>query len=624
MHHPFPQGPFRFLLAFLAFVSVLAVEYGRPALLTRFDEGFKDLLLQIMVDPTPETRVTVVDIDDDSIEQFGSWPWPRERIADLAEVLLTDYQARAVGLDIIFPEPRDPEGDLRLAILAEHAPLALAQVFDFTPRYPNLNLGALSPPFAQNIPDGVRAFGYVGNYPALSEKARCVGNIGYQPDADGVLRHIPLLVSYNRQTYPQFAAALLECAATPPVRLILPTGNSNDAAIPWRIPFSNALEAYTVLSAADVLRHEAPLELTRDRFVVVGSSSLGQGDRVGIPLAPLVSGVMVHAQNLSALLDLAEGKTRTPWDGRWLLIVWALVTLAFGVFWIARLPAWHSLLLLLLLSLAWLALASWGFLQQAKWSILAPMIGYFLLLVTAVPYEWRSVQRRSRQTLEALSHYVAKPVLDELQRQQETYSLTPALKAVTVLIADMEGYTRLTSALTLEDAARLTKDFLGCLTRPALDNGGTLDKYSGDGIVVFWGAPLECPDQADRAVDAALEILEEVQRLNDTQTQQGLPAVRVRIGIESGMALVGDLGTPFRSTYTAVGDCINFASRLESAARNLPFSLLIGATTNAWLQRHITRPAVEIRLRDTSTVIQTFTVQYPADRNDSRGTQKPR
>lgn len=611
MAHPFLQRSFlfRILLAILAFACVLIVEYGRPALLTRFDEGLKDLLLQTMADPSPETRITVVDIDDDSIEALGSWPWPRTRIADLVEVLLTDYQARAVGLDIVFPEPRDPEGDLRLIALSEYAPLALAQVFDFTPRYPNLNLGALSPPFSEDLPPGIRAFGYVGNYAALSEKAHCVGNIGYQPDPDGVLRHLPLLVSYDRQTYPQFAIALLECAAEPPVHLPLPTGNSDARATPWRIPFRHALEAYTVLPAAAVLRHEVPLDLTRGRFVVIGSSSLGQGDRVGVPLTPLISGVMVHAQSLSALLDLAEGNTHAPWSGRSLLILWTLVTLAFGVFWIARFPAWRSLLLLLLLSLAWLALAGWGVLHQAEWSILAPMSGYFLLLVTAIPYEWRCAQRRGRRTLEALSHYVARPVLDELQRRREIYSLTPALKAVTVLIADMEGYTRLTSALSLEDAARLTKDFLGCLTRPALAHGGTLDKYSGDGMVVFWGAPLDCPDQADRAVDAALEILKEVEKLSDLQVCRGLPAVRVRIGIESGMALVGDLGTPFRSTYTAVGDCINFASRLESAARDLPFSLVIGATANTWLKRHTTHPAGELRLRDTSTVIQIYTVQ---------------
>ncbi|MDR2637492.1 MAG: adenylate/guanylate cyclase domain-containing protein [Zoogloeaceae bacterium] len=601
----FPLRPVKILLVFLACAVVFWAEYGRPVLLERFDEGLKDFLVQRMADPAPENRVVVVDIDDESIRQFGTWPWPRSQIADLLEMLLIDYQARAVGVDIVFPEVRDSLGDLRLAALAEHAPLVLAQVFDFTPRYPNLNQGMLGRAgnglLTGDASAGVPAFGYVGNHAALS-RARCVGNIGYQPDADGVLRRTPLQVAYENQAYSQFAVALLDCAANPPVSLpAMPAGK------PWRIPFRHALESYIVLPAAAVFRHEIPPELVRGRFVVIGSSSLGLGDRVGIPLAPLVSGVMVHAQSLSALLDLAEGKARPPWSGRLPLALWTLLTTAFAVFCVARLSAWNSILLLLGMALVSLTLTSWGFLHQAEWSILAPLTGYFLLLITAIPHEWWQTQRRNLQNLEILSHYVAKPVLEELQRRGETYSLKPTLKEVTVLIADMEGYTRLTSALSLEDAAQMTKSFLDCLTRPTLENGGTLDKYSGDGMVAFWGAPLDCPDQADRAVETALAILREVRALNREQSRRKLPAVRVRIGIESGKALVGDLGTPFRSTYTAVGDCINFASRLESAAKSLPFSLVIGEAANARLQRHATRSAGEIQLRDTSTVLPIYT-----------------
>ncbi|MDR2679155.1 MAG: adenylate/guanylate cyclase domain-containing protein [Zoogloeaceae bacterium] len=595
----------RLLMALLACVCVLGMEFYRPALLSRFDEGLKDFLLRSQVDATPEDRVVVVDIDDDSIEQLGVWPWPRSRIADLVELLLTDYQARAVGLDIVFPELRDPEGDLRLAVLAEHAPLSIAQVFDFTPRYPNLNLGVLPPPpDSTRASEGMRAFGYIANHAAM-QRARCIGNIGYLPDQDGVLRRTPLLVTYQEQSYPQFAAALLNCAAPPPLKLPL----FGEKKRPWRIPFRHALEAYTVLPASAVLQHDFPPELVKGRFVIIGSSSLGLGDRVSIPLAPMVSGAMVHAQSVSALLDLSEGKIRLPWSGRPLLVTWALLTILAGVFLLARLSAGHSVLLLLSFAAAWLLLGSWGFLHQAEWSILAPLTGYLLLLVTVIPYEWRRAQQHNRKTLETLSHYVAQPVLEELERQGVVYSLIPTLREVTVLIADMEGYTRLTSALSLEAAAKLTKDFLACLTRPALDHGGTLDKYSGDGMVAFWGAPLDCPDHADRAVDSALQILEEIRLLNLEQARHNLPDIRVRIGIESGTALVGDLGTPFRSTYTAVGDCINFASRLESAARDLPFSLVIGAEANARLHRHHTRPAGEIQLRGTQTVIQIFTVE---------------
>ena len=147
------------------------------------------------------------------------------------------------------------------------------------------------------------------------------------------------------------------------------------------------------------------------------------------------------------------------------------------------------------------------------------------------------------------------------------------------------------------------------MTRPVLAGRGTLDKYTGDGLVAFWGAPLPCPDQADRAVSAALEILAEVATLNVRRQQEGFVPVRVRVGIESGRALVGDLGTSFRSTYTAVGDCINFASRLEAAARDLPTDLVIGAQANSLLRRHPTHSLGELTLRGTQSAIKIFTVQ---------------
>ncbi|MBK7464788.1 MAG: adenylate/guanylate cyclase domain-containing protein [Betaproteobacteria bacterium] len=210
--------------------------------------------------------------------------------------------------------------------------------------------------------------------------------------------------------------------------------------------------------------------------------------------------------------------------------------------------------------------------------------------------------------LATFSHYVAQPVLDEILRLGLTHSLTPTLREVTILIADMEDYTHTTSSLALDEAAALTKGFLGCLTRPVLAWYGTLDKYSGDGLVAFWGAPLDCPDQADRAVNAALDILLEVDAFNTQRQSRGFPPVRVRIGIESGNALVGDLGTSFRSTYTAVGDCINFASRLEAAARDLPTQLVIGAAAQRKLIKHKTTSLGRITLRGTETTIEVFTI----------------
>lgn len=592
----------RIVIALIALGLACGAEWFRPGLVLRIDEGLRDSFIRLMAEQQPEERLVVIDIDEAALSAVGPWPWPRHRVADLVEILLGPYGARAVGLDIVFPEPGDAEGDARLASLAAHAPLALAQVLDYTPRQPALMQGVLvggadQQPNSQTVD----AHGFIANHAGLSG-ARCVGNIGYLPDADGVLRHTAVLTRFAGKDYSHFARTLFVCADQKA------SARFGSEKARWRVPYRQALSAYKVISAADILSERVPRSMLEHRYVLVGSSSLGLGDRVSTPLAPLSIGVMVHAASLSGLLDLAEGRTQGAWSGRFWLLIWSVLSIALAVFLIAKLSAWGSLLLLLGLVFAWLGLAFTGVSRQAEWSVTAPLWAYFFLLLVAVPHEWWQAQRNGRRLLATFSHYVAQPVLDEIVRLDLQHSLKPMLCDVTVLIADMEGYTVATSSLSLEDAASLTKDFLACLTRPVLAWRGTLDKYTGDGLVAFWGAPLDCPEQADWAVSAALDILAEVDAYNIQRRTQGLEPVRVRIGIESGRALVGDLGTSFRSTYTAVGDCINFASRLEAAARDLPTQLVIGSAANGRLTKHKTHSLGKILLRGTRTAIEAFSV----------------
>lgn len=590
-------------IGLVACLLTVSVEWLRPGFVVSLDEAFRDIALQLRAKPQPEERLVVVDINEATLSNVGPWPWPRKKVADLVEILLSTYQARAVGLDIVFTEPGDSQGDTRLASLAANAPLTLAQIFDYTQRSSPIMQGHLTGgvPSSQAVSGAIHAYGYIANHSGLSG-ARCLGDIGYQPDVDGVLRRLPARTRYLDQDYLDLASALLLCA-NPAMRLA-----HGDSLGMWRIPYSHEQSAYTVISAIDILRETVPANLIQGRYVLVGSSALGLGDRVSTPLAPVSAGVMVHAASLTGLLDLAEGRAQAPWSGRVWLLLWTLLSIGLAVYFISRLPAWGALLLLLGMVISWLGLAFAGIARQAEWSVTAPLWAYFFLVVVAVPHEWWQTQRQSRRLMATFSHYVAQPVLDEIVRLGLQHSLTPTLRDVTVLIADMEGYTHATSSMSLGDAATLTKDFLSCLTRPVLQSHGTLDKYSGDGLVAFWGAPLLCPDQADRAVSTGLAILEEVRQFNNQRQHSGFAPVKVRIGIESGRALVGDLGTAFRSTYTAVGDCINFASRLESAARDLPTPLLIGAAANALLKNHDTLSLGEITLRGTQTTIEVFTV----------------
>jgi adenylate cyclase len=589
-----------------------------PELLQRSDESARDHFVRAVARTDDESRVVVVDISEESLRQVGPWPWPRSRLADLVEILLTQYEARAIGLDIVMPEPEaagaEGFGDARLAALAANGPVALSQLFDFSDRQLNLQLGKLSGGvLASERNFDATAKGFLANHAGLAD-ARCVGNIGYVPDVDGVLRRLPHGVLFQGKVYPQLAEVLLACAPLNAVDVSEQLAAFDHVASgSIRVPYTRQFAAYAVVPAAGILAGTVPKELVSARYVLVGSSSMSLGDHVSTPLLALSPGVMVHAASLSGQLDLLEGRMQVPWSATAWVGWWVVLTVPVVMLGFAFLSAWRASAVVLVLAAVWFGVA-WSLLgRQAEFSVTTPLWVMLFLVLVGMPQEWWHAQYRSSQLLRSLEHYVAKPVLDEIVRLNLQHSLQPKLLDVTVLVADMQGYTAATSALSLDDAAELTKEFLASLTRPVLDWQGTLDKYTGDGLVAFWGAPLVCMDQADRAVSAALSILQEVQALNRQRARRGFEAVQVRIGIEAGVALVGDLGTSFRSTYTAVGDCINFASRLETAVRDLPTQLLIGPVANQLLKQHQTQSLGLIRLRGTQTTIEVFAVTGTLD-----------
>lgn len=548
------------------------------------DEWLRDRILRLQTSNAPEPRVLVVDLDETSLAEVGPWPWPSSRIADMVEILLTHYQARGVALDIVLPQPGDADGDVRLKLLADHAPLVLAQAFDYSSSRPQplregVPGGARPPAGAAATPPALAATGYLANHAGLAS-APHIGNIGFVPDADGALRRLPLLTSYDGKLYPALALALTEAA-----RLPLSPALLQDAAAA-RIGYQRDWSAYTVVGAADILARRIDPAGASGRLVLVGSSSLSLADRVTTPLAANRPGLGVQAAMLSTLLDRREGRAPAAWPGRLIACLYTLLLTALVSYAFPRLSAARSVLLLAAGALAWLALA-WLLVPHApELAPGAPLASILFLLAAAVPYQWQQTQHRSRHLLDTLRQYVAPAVVTELLRSDLKDPLAPRQADVTTLIADMEGYTSQVELLPVDEAAKLTRDFMECLTAPVIATQGTLDKYTGDGLVAFWGAPLPNKQHADLALDAARAIVRRVQALSAAQQAKGRPPLRVRIGIDSGLAMAGDFGTAFRSIYTAVGDSVNTASRLEQAARDYPHDVIVGAGTVERAKRH--------------------------------------
>ena len=573
----------RSLIACLAFLLTLVTAWAPSQTVSYFgNEWLRDTFLTLQQRHTPEPRVLVVDIDESSTAELGPWPWPRARIAELVETLLGHYGARGVALDIVFPEPADAGGDARLAMLSQHGPVVLAQAFDFQRNRPaplregELG-GALGNPGAA-APAAVPATGYIGIHAGLARAAK-TGNIGFIPDADGVLRRVPLTTSFEGKYYPALTLALIDCCAGAPA---LP----RPLPAQMRVGYTRDWSAYTVATAAEILKQQYAADAFRDRLVIVGSSSLGQGDRVATPLGGSRPGLGVQAAMLSTLLDIRAGTAPAPWPGTAVACVFAAAAALLAALAFPRLSAVSSVALLAALSLGWLAFAYVAIGHDPQLVATAPLATNLFLLAVAVPYQWQQSQRNSRRLLDTLRQYVAPEVVAELLRSDIDDPLKPRLLEVTTLIADMEGYTNHVESLPVEEAAALTRDFLDCLTGPVIALGGTLDKYTGDGLVAFWGAPLPNADHADLALEAARGIVARVAALSARRAGAGGRPLRVRIGIESGPAMAGDFGTSFRSIYTAVGDSVNTASRLESAARDFPHDVIIGTGTVERARRH--------------------------------------
>ncbi len=569
----------------VAITAGVSLQWISGSAIDQLETGSRDLVMQTRVQDKADDRIVMVDIDESSIRQLGPWPWSRDRLADLIEGLNGPLGAQLVVLDIVLPDPKDSQGDLRLQQLAMDRKLVLAQVFDFVDRDLPIISGKAAGSMGPTRQGGIPATGIVANHVGL-EKAPCVGNIGFIPDSDGKLRSVIHHTQWLGESFPSLSFGAVNCLSKAIGAPLLQTGFSPtqlaELSPQTLLRFDLNPNLWAVIPAAQILSTKLVdptiKALVQDRIVVIGSSALGLSDRVATPLSPSISGMFVHAQAISEILSPRRHFLSISNNAAYAALQ-SIVVLAFGI------------AILFTKRLRWLGVAAavsiviWGFFVVAAIQNADPrpvtgmMIGLLLLGLFLIPYEWAQARARNRLTAKILARYVSKPVLKDLLAQKSFDPLKPRTAEITVLVADMVGYSEKVATQDLDKAALITREFLDALTQPVWSLRGTLDRYTGDGLVAFWGAPIADPDHAVHAIEAAQQMLKNLNALNERLVLEGLPRLSVRIGLASGTAQVGDFGTRLRASYTAVGSCINMASRLEGAAKPLGESVLIAEET---------------------------------------------
>jgi adenylate cyclase len=578
------------------------------------DQARDALSLRFLVSKTKHDKVALVDFSDSSIQALGGWPLPRQRMADLVEELIGPLGAKVVGLDILFPEATDPAGDARLASLAEHGPLVLSHVLDVTQRNASIRVGiparATPPSLMNDIWPVQESHGYVANHAGLAQ-ARCVGHIGVLVDGDGIVRRLSPLVSGPQGVLSTLSIVMLECGdpkakeGVPPP-LVKKTSEGlvgMEAEYAWRLPFTYGFEAFDAVDAADVLAGTVDANRLRGKYVLVGSSAVGLSDYVNTPLQALTPGVLVHAQALAQLLD--HEIPRPIGLSRWLNVAAALLGAScIALIWRRhKLEAWGLGVFILVM---WPLLAFAGLAQGIFLQVLYVPAVCLGGLVAVSAFELKLLRDVKLRALSTLSHYVAQPVLEQLYAAGLMNSLKPKLCEITVLVVDMKNFTSLTEKMSLNEIATLMRDLMELITQPVLELEGTLVQYTGDGLIAFWGAPLQRPDHASMALQCAGAMQSKLQRWNSYRKGGMKEDIGIRLGIESGIALVGDLGSSSRRVYSAIGGCINTASRLQELGRDLKCDLVVGPAAAVFLI-HDLKPVALANVKGLRSPLQVYT-----------------
>ena len=602
------------LLTIAALATLLGHWSWPPA--ERLDRWLVDARLR-SAQPAPDDRIVIIDIDERSLAEVGRWPWSRATLAELLDRLNERGRPSAIGFDVVFAEPeRDAhdEADRLFGAAVGRAPVVLG--YYFSSDRGGRRSGMLPPPvFAARAlgETPVRLTSWNGYGANVAPIARAAPGGFFNPvvDSDGLVRALPLLAEHDGRIYESLAVALLRrhlrdaSLALDGERLRL-RGRDGEVTIPVSagltalVPFGGkggpAAGRFRYVSAVDVLRGEAPWDLLAGRIVVVGTSAPGLTDLRATPVSEVFPGVEIHASLIAGALD-GRIQQRLPDAAHLAAVPVALVGLALSF----AMPALGAIGVTVLAVLAASTLLAGAGIAWANLGQVVPIAAGLLLVLAlgvlnlATGYLFEGRARRS--IAERFGEYVSPALVERMSHDPQRYRVMHGEnRELTIVFADIRGFTRIAETMQPEALREYLNEFLTAMTEVIHRYNGTVDKYIGDAVMAFWGAPVEDALHADHAVAAALAIQDEVQRLNVRFAERGLPPVSVGVGVNTGTVAVGDLGSKVRRAYTVIGDAVNLASRLEGVTKEFNVPVVVGEATVRRAQGHSFQPLGQIRV----------------------------
>jgi adenylate cyclase len=573
---------------------------------------------------TTARPVTIVDIDESSLKEIGQWPWPRTIVADLV-TRLTQLGAVAIGFDIIFAEPdrmspgiaatsfRDldeevrnklrslPSNDEVLAEAIRHSRVVTGQVGSAMPVARTQAESALQTGFAVRGPDPSRFLvtfaGLLHNVPAIEQAAAGRGVFSIQPERDGIIRRVPMIMQAQGAMVPALSMEVLRVVTDSGAILVRTdeVGVQSVAVPGLELPTDQNGRLWVhfdrhdpsrYVSATDVLQGRTLRDNVEGKLVLIGTSAAGLLDVKTTPVAAAMPGVEVHAQILESAIANSLLTYPNYAIGAELLVA---VLVGLAIIMVAPMVRASTVIALGAIVVAGLMGVSWYLFSQHNLLIdfTYPLMASGFVYLTLIFINYFQEQKQRQQIRAAFGYYLSPALVEQLARSPEKLVLGGEERRMTILFSDVRGFTTISEHYKHDPQGltRLMNRFLTPLTNAIIECNGTIDKYIGDAIMAFWNAPLDDPQQEVNACEAALEMLARADRLNqefkreaDQNGGKYMP-LRVGIGLNTGPCVVGNMGSDFRFNYSVLGDTVNVASRLEARTKDYRIPVIIGEGT---------------------------------------------
>ena len=633
----------RILVTLVPLVFALLHAFGAVhiGVIQRLDDLIYDTRLKATMPKTLDERIVIIDIDEKSLAEVGRWPWGRNKMAALTDELFDRQKIAVLGFDIVFAERDASSGLQTLEALAqnelkdqpafveklqslrdsldfdavfakslEKRPIVLG--YYFTSDRGGRTSGVLPVPVMtaealQGRPIRFAAFsGFGSNIEQLATAAPVAGHFTPIAEPDGVVRALPLIAEHQGKYYESLSLAMFRMmAGSPDVRpgfpqdrlmprnyhglesiqlkqgsksLAIPVDESVSVLIPYRGFGGPNGGSFKYFSASDVLTKSLPAGFLKDKIVLLGTTAPGLQDNRTSPVGDGFPGVEAHANVISGLLDSKElyrPDYAIGYDV--LMLVLVGLTLAFAL---PFLSAARAMILSASVLLALVGINFWLYLSAG---LVFPLAAALTMTAAAfalnMSYGYFVESRSKRELANLFGTYVPPELVDEMVKDPDSYTMKASNKEMTVMFCDMRGFTKMSEQMEPTQLQALLTGVFSRLTSLIRANRGTIDKYMGDCVMAFWGAPVETNEHAQLAVTAAMQMSRAIKEINDEHRKKGIPEIGIGIGLNTGTMCVGDMGSNIRRSYTVIGDAVNLGSRLEGLSKNYGVDIVVSETT---------------------------------------------